>query len=140
MSYVYHLVQRSNCLNEVKQQIPFLCTLRRCGPRYTECKSCRNMYRYMLHCGLILPYILVMSVYWRQWCSSGVCTIGDLYKNGQFMSYEELSRQFKLEGKQHFWKYLQIRDCVKSRIGNCSKNYILEYLNAPREPCKASQL
>lgn len=46
------------------------------------------------------------SVYWRQWRSSGVCTIKDLYKNGQFMSYGELSHQFKLEGKQHFWKYL----------------------------------
>lgn len=26
-----------------------------------------------------------MSVYWRRWHSSGVFTIGDLFKNGQFM-------------------------------------------------------
>lgn len=79
------------------------------------------------------------SVYWKQWSSNGICIIGDLYKNGQFMSYEELSLQFKLEGKQHFWKCIQIRDCVKSQIGNCSGNDILDYLNAPRERCTASQ-
>lgn len=55
------------------------------------------------------------------------------------MSYEELSHQFKLEGKQHFWKYTQIRDCVKLQIGNYSENYILESLNVPQERCMASQ-
>ncbi len=78
-------------------------------------------------------------VYWKQWHSRDICTIGDLYKNGQFMSYEELTGQFKLEGKQHFWRYLQIRDCLKSRIGNPSENYIMEYMKMPLERCTASQ-
>lgn len=78
-----------------------------------------------------------VSVYWKQWRSRGICTIGDLYKNGHFMSYEDLNSQFKLEGKQHFWKYLQIRDCVKFRSGNTPENYIMAYMNMPLERCTA---
>lgn len=44
------------------------------------------------------PAIHIDKVYWKQWHSRGTCTIGDLYKNGQFMSYEELISHFKLEG------------------------------------------
>ena len=80
-----------------------------------------------------------VSVYWKQWHLKGICTIGDLYKNGQFMSYEELISHFKLEGKQHFWKYLQIRDCVKSQISNSSENFIMDYMKMPLERCTASQ-
>ena len=37
------------------------------------------------------------------------------------LSYEELITQFKLEEKQHLWKDLQIRDCLKSQIGCCGR-------------------
>lgn len=84
-------------------------------------------------------YIGKVSVYWKQWHSRGICTIGDLYKNGQFMSYGELINHFKLEGKQHFWKYLQIRDCVKPKISNSLENPIMDYMNMPLERCTASQ-
>lgn len=63
-------------------------------------------------------HICKVLVYCKQWHSRGICTIGDPYKKGQFMSYEELISHFKLEGIQHFWKYLQIRDCVNSQICN----------------------
>lgn len=55
------------------------------------------------------------------------------------MSYEELISQFKLEGKQHFWKYLQIRDCVKPQISNSSENHIMDYMNMPLKCGTASQ-
>ena len=55
------------------------------------------------------------------------------------MSNEELNREFNLEGKHNFWKYLQMRDCIKSGFSNCTENYILDYLNVPQEHCTASQ-
>lgn len=45
----------------------------------------------------------------------------------KFKSYEDVRCQYKLEGQQHFWKYLQIINSVKSRIQICSENPILGY-------------
>lgn len=98
-----------------------------------------RMFRLSHHYGLILPFILVKSQCTGSREQRGICTIGDLYKNGQFVSYEELINQFKLEGKQHFWRYLQIRDCVKFRISNSAENYIMDYMNKPLEHCTASR-
>lgn len=72
-----------------------------------------------------------VTVYWKHWHLSCKRTIGDLYKNGQFMSNEELRCQCKLKGKQYFWRYLQIWNCLKSEIGNFS--------GMPLECCTASQ-
>ena len=41
-------------------------------------------------------------VCWNKWYSCGIHTIGDLYSDGVFMSYTDLTRKFTLEGKQHF--------------------------------------
>lgn len=87
------------------------------------------------------PTIRVGKVpaYWKQWHLS-VRTIGDPYKNEQFVSLEELRCHFKLKGKQHFWRYLQIRNCLKSLSGcNSSDNYIMDYMHMPLERCTASQ-
>lgn len=81
-----------------------------------------------------------VPVYWKQWHLSNVRTIGDLYKNEQFVSLEELRCHFKLKGKQHFWRYLQIRNCLKSlSVCNSSENYIMDYMHMPFERCTASQ-
>ncbi len=55
------------------------------------------------------------------------------------MSYEELTSQFYLDCKQNFWKYSQIRDCIKSRLNSGTENYILDFLNMPQERYTASQ-
>ncbi|KAF7653443.1 hypothetical protein LDENG_00082750, partial [Lucifuga dentata] len=67
-------------------------------------------------------------LYWKQWHSIGIHTVGDLYKYGVFMSYGNLMEQYGLKGKDHFWRYLQIRDCVMSTYKNVN-NVFLGTLN-----------
>lgn len=81
-------------------------------------------------------------VFWKQWHSSGILTQGGLYKDVIFMSFADLVHDCNLEGKDHFWKHLQIRSCVTSRVklGEFAVNCILDYLNMMQECHMASQL
>lgn len=80
-------------------------------------------------------------VYWRRWHSSGILTLGDLYKDGVFISFQDLIQKFKLEGKINFWKYLQIKSCItsKCKLGGVAENCILDYLDMPQGCHTASQ-
>ena len=42
------------------------------------------------------------AVYWEQWHSKGLCTIGDLFEDGVFLSYNKLLERFNLVGKSNF--------------------------------------
>merc|ERR1711980_52162 len=39
-------------------------------------------------------------VYWEQWHSKGLCTIGDLFEDGVFLSYNKLLERFNLVGEE----------------------------------------
>lgn len=79
------------------------------------------------------------TVYWRQWHSCGISTIGDLYENGVLRSYNNIKEYFGLVWEGNFWKYLQIRSCVMSKYHDETDNIISNYLQLPRESHKASQ-
>ena len=81
----------------------------------------------------------ICIVYWKQWHSRGISTIGDLYEDGVFRSYNNIKERFGLVGEGNFWKYLQIRSCVTSNYCKVTDNIILNYLELPRESHKASQ-
>ncbi len=49
----------TNCLRGVIQQTQSSLTLRKYGPKYTTCINCHIIYKSMLHCGIILPSLLV---------------------------------------------------------------------------------
>lgn len=78
-----------------------------------------------------------VGVFWKQWQLKGVNVIGDLYENGLFMSYSELVKKYNIGGQGNFWKYLQIRHCVKNKF-NASNNPVYAYLELPRVAQSAS--
>ena len=78
------------------------------------------------------------SVYWKEWHCNGLCNVADLYEEGVFMPFADVKRKYNLEGKEHFWKYLQIRDCVTSRIQYKDGGHIMDYLALPAEYHRAS--
>lgn len=55
-----------------------------------------------------------------------------------FMCYSEVLSKYNLKGKEHFWKYLQIRNCVMSLDRQTEDNHILEYLVLPPHHHRAS--
>ena len=69
----------------------------------------------------------------NQWYSCGIHAIGDLSRDAVFMSYADLTRKFTLEGKQHFWRYLHMRNCVASKFKVIEENKMLDYLKRPHE-------
>lgn len=80
------------------------------------------------------------TIYWAQWQRKGIRTIGDLLEGDIFMSYDDIKRKFNLEGRDHFWKYLQIRDCLKRSVTLLNgKNPIETFLRLPPLLCKASK-
>lgn len=56
------------------------------------------------------------SIYWAQWLRKDIRIIDDLFENGNFLSYIRFKEKFNLEGRGHFWKYLQIRHCIKEVV------------------------
>lgn len=64
------------------------------------------------------------SVYWRQWHSKGLSTISDQFEEGVFLSYNQLMLKFHLEGKENFWKFLQIRSCITSKSHSVTGNMV----------------
>lgn len=56
------------------------------------------------------------SIYWAQWLKKSIRTLDDLFEEGNFISYQTLLDKFKLKGRAHFWKYLQVRHCIKDKI------------------------
>lgn len=80
------------------------------------------------------------SIYWSHWLKKGVRIIGDLFVEDTFMSYNDLKEKFKLEGQSNFWKYLQIRDCLKDKTKfHLEKNSIESFLQLPPLLSKASK-
>lgn len=79
------------------------------------------------------------SIYWAQWLRRGIKTIGDLFVGDVFMTFTEIKQKFNLEGHGHFWKYLQIRDCLKGKYKLEEKNPIETFLLLPPLLCKASK-
>ncbi len=51
------------------------------------------------------------------WKEKGLCSIKDLYVEGRFASFNQLREKFDLP-HSHFFRYLQIRHYVKSKICN----------------------
>ena len=63
----------------------------------------------------------------------GIHTIGDLYTGDVLMSYSDLVQKYDVGDKGHFWKYLQLRECLlTSYQQNPGKNPIAEYLELPK--------
>jgi len=69
---------------------------------------------------------------------NGLCTVADLFEQGVFMCYNDLVRKYNLKGKDHFWKYLQMRNCVSTKIQHTDGNHILDFLSLPHVQQKAS--
>lgn len=69
-------------------------------------------------------------VFWKQWLLKGIATVKDLYVDGQVMSYSDLMGKYNIEGRGHFWKYLQIRHCVGDKF-NFNENPVLTYFQQP---------
>lgn len=66
------------------------------------------------------------------WYSKGIREISDLYQEGSFCSFQQISKQFNISGK-NFFRYLQIRDFVRKMFSqfpaspSCSPyDYLLE--------------
>ena len=77
-------------------------------------------------------------IYCKKWHLSGICQIDDLYQNGVFMSYTDLTRKYDLTGKGDFWKYLQIRSCLAQGTQYKDRNPITDFLRLPTEHLNAS--
>lgn len=78
------------------------------------------------------------SVYWKEWHLNGLCHVADLYEEGVFMSFPDIKTKYNLKGKEHFWKYLQIRDCITSKIQYKDGNHIMDYFMLPVDHRRAS--
>ncbi|XP_064410453.1 uncharacterized protein LOC135355063 [Latimeria chalumnae] len=61
------------------------------------------------------PSLLIdgKPIMWEKWANKGLYRIANLYEQGIFKSFAQLSQQFGLE-RQEFWKFLQIRHCILS--------------------------
>uniref|UniRef100_A0A3P8RWJ4 Reverse transcriptase domain-containing protein n=1 Tax=Amphiprion percula TaxID=161767 RepID=A0A3P8RWJ4_AMPPE len=79
------------------------------------------------------------SIYWAQWLRKGIRTVGDLFEGDVFMTFNEIKQKFKLEGHGHFWKYLQIRDCLKGKYKSQERTPVETFLLLPPLLCKASK-
>lgn len=77
-------------------------------------------------------------MYWKKWHMSGLCTVTDLFEHGVFMSYNNLVQKYNLKGKDHLWKYLQIRNCVLTKFQRTDGNHALDFLTLPHFQEKAS--
>ena len=97
---------------------------------------CKQSYSSLWHNTLIR--IGKTSIFWKKWHDSGICTIADLFKNDVFVSYSELIRKYKLKVKDHFWRYLQIRSCITSKIQYRDGNHITDYFTLSEECHRAS--
>lgn len=64
-----------------------------------------------------LFYPSVLDSAYALWRDLGLVSIGDLYSNGVFTSFEQLTSQFNIP-KSHFFRYLQVRDFVRKRMAN----------------------
>lgn len=51
---------------------------------------------------------------WKSWLCGNLNRIGDLYKDGVFMSFQELGQRFKQIERGDFWRYLQLRSSVRA--------------------------
>lgn len=72
------------------------------------------------------------KVFWKKWLEKGICTVKDLYKEGIFMSFNDLVQQYQLLENGDFWKYLQIRHCVMKKFESQNlANPIVRYLENP---------
>ena len=80
------------------------------------------------------------TVCWAKWFRKNIRTIYDLFENGNFLSYIRFKEKFHLEGGGHFWKYLQIRHCIKEVVpAGQDKGPVECYLQLPKMHHKASK-
>uniref|UniRef100_A0A3P9I561 Reverse transcriptase domain-containing protein n=1 Tax=Oryzias latipes TaxID=8090 RepID=A0A3P9I561_ORYLA len=80
------------------------------------------------------------SIYWAQWLQKGIRTIGDVFQGDIFMSYDDIKMKYNLEGHGNFWRYLQLRDCLKGKVGlSQDGNPIENFLRLPTLLGKASK-
>ena len=54
---------------------------------------------------------------WDSWYEKGVSVLGDLYQGTNLKSFEELRIEFDLP-RNHFWRYLQLRDLLRGTFGS----------------------
>lgn len=54
----------------------------------------------------------------RLWAENGVWKVKDLYKDGVLMSFADITDNFKnIKSKKHYYKYLQIRNFIRTARG-----------------------
>ena len=51
---------------------------------------------------------------WRSWLEGNLNKIGDLFKDGVFLSFQEISTHFSQKEKWDFWRYLQLKSCLRT--------------------------
>ena len=88
---------------------------------------CKQSYSSLWHNTMIR--IGKTSASWEKWHDNGsaICTIADLFENDVFVSYPEPIRKYKLKGKDQFWRYLQIRSYITSKIQYRDGNHITDF-------------
>ena len=62
----------------------------------------------------LFPLSLIDSVF-RVWSGSGLGRVKDLFKEGVFMSFDQMVRDFNIP-RSHFFRYMQIRAFVKKHF------------------------
>lgn len=53
--------------------------------------------------------------------------IDDLYEDEVLRSYENLIKCYNLVGKENFWKFLPLCNCILSKVGPVVDNPIITY-------------
>lgn len=80
------------------------------------------------------------TIYWAQWLKNGIRTLDDIFEESNFVSYQTLLEKFKLKRRAHFWKYLQLRHCIKDKILlHDDANTIDQFLKLPSRLQTASK-
>lgn len=79
-------------------------------------------------------------LFWGQWFRSGIRTLKDLFNEDKLLSYDNLKEKFNLVGWDHFWKYLQIRNCLEAKFSIGQDRNILEkFCELPKSLQKSSK-
>lgn len=50
----------------------------------------------------------------KSWLEGNLNKVGDLYKDGVFLAFQELSTHFSQKERGDFWRYLQLRSSVRT--------------------------
>lgn len=73
-----------------------------------------------------------------KWVIKGIHNVSELYSGGVFISFSELKQKYDWDGKDNFWKFLQIRDSITKGQFFRDKNPVMEFIELMGIVCRAS--